>query len=161
MLRRPVFILLLSVLLGWGVLLALTYLLEPPILSCTAPLVGAHWVATAKLSLDCFMLAGTGWVIGRLHRSAPLLGALAFAATLAVHNVDPLLNLDMPSLLRLAVHAGEPGYLGPLSTTAVQYLLLFGSLLVGALLSRPAPVPLTLFRENPTDDGRVLLRRHQ
>jgi hypothetical protein len=61
MLRRPLFVVLRSVLTGWAVLFALTYLVERPILIWTAPLAGARWIATSKLSLDCFMLAGTGW----------------------------------------------------------------------------------------------------
>jgi len=148
MLRRPFFVAVLSVVTGWAVLFALTYLVERPILIWTAPLVGAHWIATAKLSLDCFMLAGTGWVMGRLHRPAPLLGTLAFAVTLAFHNFDPLLDLDVRWLIWLAVHAYQPGYFSPFLTAAVRHLLLFGSLLIGALLSRPSPVPLSIFREN-------------
>jgi len=148
MLRRPVFIVLGSVLTGWAVLFALSYVVERPILIWTAPLIGARWIATAKLSLDGFVLAGTGWVIGRLHRPAPLLGALAFAVTLGFHNFDPLLDLDVRWLIRLAGHVYQPGYLSPFLTAAVRHLLLFGSLLIGTLLSRPSPVPLSIFREN-------------
>ena len=149
MLRRPLFVVLRSVLTGWAVLFALTYLVERPILIWTAPLAGARWIATSKLSLDCFMLAGTGWAIGRLQRSAPLPGALAFAVTLAFHNFDPWLGVDVPWLVRLGANAlHEPLYRDPFSTIAVHYLLLFGSLIVGALLSRPRPVPLSIFREN-------------
>jgi len=149
MLRRPLFAVPVSVLTGWAVLFALTYLVERPILIWTAPLVGAHWMATAKLSLDCLALAGTGWVIGRLQRSAPLAGALAFAVTLGFHNFDPLLEVDVVWLFRLFENVlHEPRDFGPLSTLAVQCLFLFGSVMVGALLSRPSPVPLSIFREN-------------
>jgi hypothetical protein len=148
MLRRRLLIAARSILVGWATLLPLTYVVERPLLIWTARLVGAHWVATAKLSLDCLALAATGWVIGRLHRSAPLLGVLAFAATLCFRNLDPLLAIDVPWLLRLAVDAfRDTRYLDSLFTTAAQHLFLFGSLIVGALLSRPAPTPLSLFGE--------------
>lgn len=81
--------------MGWAALFALTYLVERPLLVLTAPVAGAHWVATVKLALDCLVLAAIGWVIGRLDRSAPLPGVLAFAATLAFCNLDPLLSLDV------------------------------------------------------------------
>ena len=69
--------------------------------------------------------------------------------TLAFHNFDPWLGVDVPWLVRLGANAlHEPLYRDPFSTIAVHYLLLFGSLIVGALLSRPRPVPLSIFREN-------------
>ena len=39
-------------------------------------------------------------------------------------------------------------YLSPLATLTGQHLFLFGSLMVGAWLSRPSPRPLSLFRED-------------
>jgi hypothetical protein len=136
-----------SVLAGWATLFALTYIIERPLLIWTARLVGAHWVATAKLSLDCLALAAAGWVIGRLDRS--LLGAFAFAGTLGFCNLDPLLDIDVPRLIGLTVDAvRDPRIWTALPTIAVQYLFLFGSLVVGALLSRPASRPLSLFGGN-------------
>jgi len=138
-----------AILVGWAALLALTYLVERPLVIWTAPLLGSHWVATAKLSLDCMALAGTGWLIGRLHRSAPLLGVLAFAATLAVFNLDPLLNTNVLWLIRLAADALRDTHdLGSFATTAAQHLCLFGSLVAGALLARPSPGPLSIFDED-------------
>jgi hypothetical protein len=149
MLPNRLFIVARSILVGWGTLFALTDLVERPLLIWTIPLLGSHWVATAKLSLDCLALAATGWLIGRLHRPAPLLGVLAFAATLAFCNLDPLLDTNVLWLIRLAADAvRDTHYLGSFATTTAQYLFLFGSLIVGALLSRPSSGPLSLFREN-------------
>jgi hypothetical protein len=147
--RRLLLIAIRPILVGWAMLFALTYLVERPLVIWTARLVGAYWLATAKVSLDCLALAATGWVIGRLHRSTPLLSVLAFASTLALYNFDPLLDLNLRWLIRLAAEAlRDPRYVGPFATTLVQYLLLFASLMVGALLSRPAPAPLSVFDEN-------------
>ena len=149
MLRGRLLIAARSILVGWAALFLLTYVIERPLLIWTAPWVGAHWVATAKLALDCLVLAATGWVIGRLHRSAPVLGVLAFVATLGFCNFDPLLEIDVPRLIRLAAGAlRDTRYWSPFATTSVQYLFLFGSLIVGALLSRPSPTPLSLFGRN-------------
>lgn len=139
-----------SILVGWAALLALTYIVERPLILWTAPLVGDHWVATAKLSLDCLTLAATGWLIGRLNRAAPLFAALVFAATLALcANLDPSLGINFVLLIRLAGEAlHDSRYLSPLATLAAQHAFLFGSLIVGAWLSRPSPRPLSLFRED-------------
>jgi hypothetical protein len=138
-----------SILVGWAAVFVLTYAAERPLLLWTAALVGAHWVATAKLSLDCFVLAATGWIIGRLHRSAPVFGATAFAAALALYNFDPLLEINVAGLIRLAADAlRQPGYWGPLATIGLHDAFLFGSLMAGALLSRPPAGPLSLFHEN-------------
>ena len=66
MLRGRLLVAVRSILVGWAAMLALTYLVERPLILWTAPLVGDHWVATAKLSLDCLTLAATGWLVGRL-----------------------------------------------------------------------------------------------
>lgn len=149
MLRRRLYIAARSILLGWATILALGYLVERPLLIWTAPLVGAHWVATVKLSLDCLALAATGWIIGRLHRDAPLLGTVAFAVTLALFNLDPLLDTNVVLLIRvLAAAFGDLRNLDSLGTALVQYCLLFGCLIAGGLLSRPSARPLSLFREH-------------
>lgn len=151
--RSWVFVALRSILVGWAALLVLTYIIQRPLLLWAAHLLGDHWTATAKLSLDCLVLAATGWLVGRLNRSmsraAPLFGVLVFGLTLAFGNLDPSLGIDFALLIRLAgdvLH--DSRYLSPLATTAAQYLFLFGSLIVGALLSRPSPRPLSLFRED-------------
>jgi len=150
MLRRRLQIVVRSILVGWAALLALTYLAERPLLLWTAPLLGDHWVATAKLSLDCLTLAATGWLVGRLSRSAPLFGALAFGATLAVcANLNPSFGIDFVVLIRLAGEAlHDSRYLSALATLAAQHVFLYGSLMVGAWLSRPSQRPLSLFRED-------------
>lgn len=150
MLRHRLLIAAASILVGWAVVFALTYFLERPLLVWTAPIAGAHWVATVKLALDCLVLAASGWVIGRLDRSAPLPGALAFTATLAFLHLDPLLDLNLIPLIRLASAAvRDTRYLGIWATAAVPYLFQFGSLIAGALLSRPSPAPFSLFGRNP------------
>ena len=122
MVRYRLWIVARSIAVGWAVLIVLTYLAERPLLRLTAPVVGAQWVATASLSLDCLKLAATGWIIGRLHRTAPLPGVLAFAATLGLFNLEAWLPLDVPWLIRLALDAVHDTRLwGPLATTAVQH----------------------------------------
>jgi len=139
-----------SIAAGWAALIALTYLAERPLLLLIAPVVGAHWVATASLWLDCLKLAATGWAIGRLHRAAPLPGVLAFAATLSLFNLEAWAPLDVPWLIRLAMDAvRDTRYWGPLATLAAQHVLLFGSLIVGGLLNRKPQTPLSLFGEAP------------
>jgi len=139
-----------SVVVGWAALVALSYLAERPLLLLIAPVVGAHWVATASLGLDCLKLAATGAAIGRLHRQAPLPQVLAFAATLCLLNFEAFLPLDVPGLIRLAMDAvNDARYWGSLATTAAQDMLLFGSLIAGGLLSRRPQKPLTLFGESP------------
>ena len=148
--RRWLLIVLRSILAGWAGLLALTYIVERPLILWTAPLVGDHWVATAKLSLDCLTLAATGWLVGRLSRSAPLVSTLAFAATLALcANLSSSFGINFVLLIRLASEAfRDSRYLSTLATLTAQHLFLVGSLMVGAWLSRPSPRPLSLFRED-------------
>ena len=151
--RRRLLIAIQSILVGWAVLFALGYIVERPLLIWTAHLVGAQWVATAKLSLDCLTLATTGWVVGRCARSAPLFGVLAFAATLGFCSFDPLLDTNLSWLIRLGWGAlRDTRYLSLLAAPAVSYLFLFGSLFGGALLSRPLKAPFSLFDERPRSE---------
>jgi len=150
MLRRWLWLVAQSIAVGWAVLVVLTYLAERPLLFLAAPVVGAHWVATAGLTLDCLKLAATGWAIGRVHRTAPLPGVFAFAATLAFFNLEPWLPFDFPGVIRLAFDALEDArYLDSLATLISQHVLLLGSLIAGGLLSRPPQTPLSLFGETP------------
>lgn len=152
MLRRRLLVVAVSILVGWSALFALTYLVERPILIWTAPVVGAHWVATVKLALDCLVLAGAGWIVGRLDRSAPAPGALALAATLAFWpfgQLDPLLDLNIVPLFQLTgALLRDTRYLSIWATATVPYIFRFGSLIAGALLSRPVPAPFSLFGRN-------------
>ncbi len=146
MVRRWLWMALRSLAVGWAVLIALTYLVERPLFLLTATLVGAHWVATASLTLNCLKLAATGWVICRLHRKTALPDVLTFAATLSLFSFEEWLPLDVPGLIRLAMDAlHDTRYCWPLATMAAQHVLLFGSLIAGGLLSRPPQTPLSLF----------------
>ena len=144
--RRRFLILIRSILVGWVMFVPLTYLVARPILLWMAPWLGAAWLPTAQLSLDCLALAAAGFGIGRLHRSAPVSGALAFAATLCFFNLDPFLPINVPWLIRLAADAfHDTRYWGALEATALQHLFLFGSLILGALVSRRSAQPLSIF----------------
>jgi hypothetical protein len=122
-----------AVLLGWLALFAITYLLERPLLSWTAPLLGPAWLPTAQLALACTALAGTGWIVGRWNR----FHALIFAASLAVWNFG-LVPIDLLWLLRLLADSFESSrYLESFFTSVVTHLLLFSSLFAGAALNRP------------------------
>jgi hypothetical protein len=128
-----------SILLGWVALLLIGYVLERPLLIWIAGKLGASWFPTVRLMLDCSVLAGIGWVIGRLGRSSPILAVVAFAATLGFPDLDELVEIRVPWLLHLAIDAlGDSRYWDSLVSTASIQAVLFGSLISGALLSRPA-----------------------
>ncbi|HEV8041941.1 MAG TPA: hypothetical protein VGP62_23890 [Bryobacteraceae bacterium] len=146
MTRQRWFIALRSIVIGWVTLGLLVFLLEHTLLSWIAPVVGAQWIATAELGLDCAAMAGTGWVVGRLARPSTILGVLVFAVTLTVWDLSFLIAINVPWLLRLVVHAasGDSGYLDSLVTTATTQVLLFGSLVGGGLLSRDRVKPVSI-----------------
>jgi len=134
-----------SMLLGWATLLAATYLVERPLLLWTAPLLGARWFPTAQLALECVALAATGWMIGRWNRSDVVPAVLVFAAMLAVLDFGLVPAINIPWLFRLMADSfRNTRYLESLVTEAATHALLFGSLFVGARLSRPAQAPLSL-----------------
>jgi hypothetical protein len=134
-----------SILLGWATLFAATYLVERPLIVWTAPLLGAPWVPTAQLALECVALAATGWMIGRWNRSYTVLVVAVFAAMLAAWDFGLVPAINIPLLFRLMAESfGDSRYLESLVTAAVTHALLFGSLVVGARLSRPAQAPLSL-----------------
>jgi len=135
-----------AIVVGWAALVPLAYITERLLLRWTASLLGAGWLPTVRVTLDGLALAATGWMIGRVHRSAPISGVLAFAATLSFRDLDPLLAINVPWLIRLVADAlRDSRYLGSLVETASEHLLLFGSLFAGALLSRPSRRPVSLF----------------
>jgi hypothetical protein len=144
--RQRLFVALRSIPIGWVTLVLLVFLLERPLLIWTVPVIGAQWIATARLGLDCAVLAATGWVVGRLGRPSSMLGVLVFAATLTVWDVSFLVEINVPWLVRLAVHSlsGDSSYLGSLVSTAVSQALLFGSLVGGGLLSRAPTKPVSI-----------------
>jgi hypothetical protein len=134
-----------STLLGWATLLAVTYLVERPLIVWTAPLLGASWLPTAQLALECVALAVTGWMIGRWNGSDTVPVVLVFAAMIAAWNFGLVPAINIPWLFRLMVDSfGDARYLESLVTAAVTQALLFGSLFVGARLSRPAQAPVSL-----------------
>jgi hypothetical protein len=147
--RQRLLVLLRSIPIGWATLLLIVFLLERPLLIGTAPLIGGMWIATARLGLDCAVLAATGWVVGRVSRPIPMPGVLAFAATLTLGDFSSTVGINIPWLLRLAIHtvSGESGYLDALVSTAMSQALLFGSLLAGGLLSRPSIKPVSIIAD--------------
>ena len=93
---------------------------------------GVVWIATARLSMHCLVVAAAGWVAGRLDRAHVLVNTLIFATTLAIRDSGWLRGpLDLESLF----------------TNLMPRTFLLGCLIAGALLSRrPRPV-VSIFRE--------------
>lgn len=134
-----------SILWGWATLLLTSYLLERPLLVLIAGSLGASWFGTIRLTLDCLVLTGIGWVIGRLGPTNPILSVVAFAATLSFWDFEELVEIRVPWLLELAGNAlRDSRYRDSLAYTAIVQTVLFGSLIVGALLSRRAPAMAAL-----------------
>ena len=75
-----------------------------------------------------------------------MLGVLVFAATLTVWDLSPIIAINVPWLLRLAIHAlsGDSAYLSSLVSTSTSHALLFGCLLAGGMLSRPSSKPVSI-----------------
>lgn len=134
-----------SILLGWATLLLTAYLLERPLLIFIEGRLDASWFPTVRLVFDCLVLAGTGWVVARLGSTNTMLAVAAFAATLSFWDFGELVEIRVPWLLELAGNAlRDPRYWGSLVYTAVIQTVLFGSLIVGALLSRRTPATVAL-----------------
>ena len=126
------------VVLGWVTLLGLAYLVERPLLHLIAPLLGATWIATAHLAFDCLTMAAAGWVAGRFNREKAIFSAGLFAATLCFWDFGGVLALNVPWLLLLVKNSiHDSRFLDSLATSAETHVLLFGCLIVGAMLSRP------------------------
>jgi hypothetical protein len=141
-----------SILLGWATLFAVTYLVERPLIVWTAPLLGAPWVPTAQLALECVALAATGWMIGRWCLLDAVRAVFVFAAMLAGWDFGMVPAINIPWLFRLMADAfGDARYLEPLVTSVVTHALLFGSLFVGAVLSRARVQAVSLFVSAPPD----------
>lgn len=150
MARHRLLIALRSIPIGWVSLGVIVYLLEHPLLRLIGPVIGAQWIATATLGLDCASLAATGWVVGRLARSSPMLGVLVFAATLTVWDLSFMVGINAPWLLRLVVHtlSGDSSYLSSFVSTAASQILLFGCLLGGGMLSRDPVKPVSIVADS-------------
>ena len=122
-----------SCVLGWVMLLAVTFLIERPLLFWTAPILGASWVPTVQLALECAGLAAVGWLIGRWGNS----GVLTFAATLVLPNFGLVPGIDFPWLFRLLLDCFQhTRYLGSFFTSLTTHIFLFASLFIGSHLSR-------------------------
>jgi hypothetical protein len=134
-----------AITLGWITLLAAVYLFEHPLLIRIAGSLGASWLPTVRLMLDSLVLAGSGWVVGRLDSAKPMLAAAVFAATLSLRDFGDLVELRVPWLFQLAADAlRDPRYWESLFSTAVIQAFLFGCLFAGGLLSRRPPAPLSI-----------------
>ena len=137
MVRRRLVIAARAILFGWIALLLIRFLLEGPLLILLAPLLGGSWFPTVRLTLDSILMAATGWITGRLNRPAPVFAVLVFAATLAFWDLSPVLSINVPWLLRSARDAlSDSRYFDAFITASFSHVLLFGSLIVGGLLSR-------------------------
>jgi hypothetical protein len=153
--RQRVWICARAIAVGWVVLVAITYLIERPLLRWTGPMLEGSWLPTAELALDCCAFAATGWVIGRFSRDAVLIALLAFAATLAWRDFTPLLPVNVPWLVRSAVNAfSDSRYFAGFVTTAATHAILFGSLFAGGLLTRRAQKPPSIVGCFPKDARR-------
>jgi len=152
MTRARLFVALRAIPIGWASLALLVFLVVHPLIRWTGPLLGAQWLATGQLGLDCAVLAATGWVVGRLSRPNPMLGVLVFAATLTFWDISFLVAINVPWLVRLTIHSlsGDGNYLSSLVSTAGSQALLFGCLVGGGLLSRAREKPVSIVGETLT-----------
>ena len=127
-------------------------LAERPVLWVAGRWLGPQWFATERVALDCLILAAAGWIVGRLNRDSPLLPMLTFAVTLCFWNLDPLLTINVPWLIRLGVNALHDGnYFASFANTAGLHALLLGSLVAGGILSRPPRTPISILRTRVSD----------
>jgi hypothetical protein len=132
-----------SILAGWAALLAITYLVTRPLLILVAPLLGASWVPTAQLALECLALGASGWVVCRLSRSSG--AVLIFAIMLAIWNFGLVPAINVPWLFQLIIDSFQSArYVESLITAAATHALLFGSMVAGARLARPRAKPISL-----------------
>ena len=125
-------------------LLALLYLGGVAI-RWSAPFLGASWIPTVALTLNCFELALAGYIAGRINRAAPLATAGIFAATLMFWDFGDAMPLHVAWLIRLTQDLfSDSRFLDSWISTAGAHLLLFGCLFAGAALSRASEKPVSL-----------------
>jgi hypothetical protein len=137
-----------SILAGWVALFAITYLGTRPLLMVAAPFLGASWIPTAQLALECVALAASGWVVCRL--SCGLGAVLIFAIMLAIWNFGLVPAINVPWLFQLMIDSfGSVRYLESLITAGATQALLFGGLAAGATLGRPRAKPISLMTGDP------------
>ena len=131
-----------SIPIGWATLFLTEFFIAQPLLRLVTPLLGATWIATGRLGLNCLALISTGWVIGHFARPRPIQGVLVFAATLVWWDLDSLIGINIPWLARLTVDlVGDSRYWSSFVSTVASQALLFTSLVAGGLLSRPFAKP--------------------
>jgi hypothetical protein len=107
--------------------------------------LGASWFATVRLMFDCSVLAGVGWIVGRMAVASPMPAVLAFAAMLSLRDFGDLVEVRVPWLLQLAIDTvRDPRYWESLLSTALIQAFLFGCLFAGAHLSRRPPPILSI-----------------
>jgi hypothetical protein len=88
------------------------------------------------LAFECVALAATGWMIGRWSHLDAIHAVLAFAVTLAVWSFG-LVPINLSWLFRLLIDSFESSrYLESFFTSLAIHVFLFGSLIIGANLSR-------------------------
>ncbi len=121
-----------SLLAGWGVLFALTVLIERPLIRLAVRVLGPSWPPTVRLALTCVALCAVGWLIGHWGSA----GVWIFAATLAIRNFGLAPGADVLWLLRLLFDCFHNArYLGAFFTSLITQVFLFGSLFYGAHLA--------------------------
>lgn len=129
---------------GWAALLALPWT-GAAILRRASPWIGAGWIATAGLTLNCFELAIAGFVAGRMNRRAPMTAVLVLAATAACVDFGELVPLHAAWLIRLTRDlVSDSRFLDSWVTTLATHALLLGCLVAGGVLSRAAEKPLSM-----------------
>ena len=107
----------------------------------TGPALGASWVPTARLGLDCSALAASGWVTGRFGRAKWIVAVIVFAVILAIPSLGEIVEVRILWLLQLMLDAfRDSHYWDSLLDTIVSQTFLLASLFVGARLSQRSPV---------------------
>jgi hypothetical protein len=118
---------------GWAGLFAFTAIVERPLIRLFSRWLGAPWVPTVRLALVCAGLCAVGWLIGHWGD----LGAILFAATLAIYNFGLTPGLDIPWLIHLLLDCFHNlRYLEAFATSLATHVFLFGSLFYGVHLTR-------------------------
>jgi hypothetical protein len=121
-----------ALLAGWGVLYALTVLVEHPLIRVAARFLGPSWTPSVRLALVCAALCAVGWLIGHWSRTAVWI----FAATIAIRNFGLAPGIDVLWLIHLLFDCFQSlRYLGAFLTSLVTHAFLFGSLFYGAYLA--------------------------
>lgn len=130
---------------GWGVLAAVEIVLLFGVLRLLAIAIGPELLPSLKVVLDMGALAACGWTAGRIGRPHTMAAAGVTAAGLMFFDLSPLVPLNVPWLLRLTSNAvSDSRYVSSLLITLTMHALLFGSLWVGAHLSRARETPIGL-----------------